>query len=228
MKIIYIILLVLATNQLFAQSKKEQINLMQNQIDSLKHVVQFKNSEIEFLKSENNANQINFQKALKNEGIINNRIVDSLNIVIGNLDSHLVVLTQKCDSLSSTKKSDLFINDEMFYGNWGAYSKVYWENGNFCIKNGQLIYEKYGIVDYELIHYNGKEYLLKLNKDINGDNLLYLKLGVIYNEDELNTFMEVAFYETEKDGLNDMIMKRSLDEDEHHWNPQIWGLYEKY
>ncbi|MEY3501578.1 MAG: hypothetical protein RL308_3251, partial [Bacteroidota bacterium] len=66
------------------------------------------------------------------------------------------------------------------------------------------------------------------NKDIDGNNHFYVKLGLIYYEGESTTYMEVAFYETEKDGLNDMIKKRYIDADDHDWTFQSWGLYDKY
>lgn len=209
----------MTTILVFGQSKKEQIELLQDQIDSLKKVTlileqknQSLHSKLENLEDQifDSINRMNSRIKLSN---------DSISVIIKKMNLNLKYLNQKIDSI--TKNHVASIQDPRFEGEWEPYSKGYWGTGTFNLFNGKLTFTNNGIVDYNVISFNGEEYLLKLNKDVDNSNQFYVKLGLIYLEDG-NTYMEVSFYEKEVDGLNGMLKTKM-----EGGNYGSWGLYTK-
>jgi hypothetical protein len=219
MKFAITTLLLMTSILVFGQSKKEQIELLQDQIDSLQEVIlileqkneslysTLENLEDQFIDS---INRINSRVNLSN---------DSISIVINKMNSNFETLNLRIDSLTNVRVET--IEDPSFEGEWEAYSKSFWGTGTFFLKKGMLNFSNYGLVEYAIIDYNGEEYLLKLNKDVDGGDQFYMKMGVVYSEG-VDTYMEVAFYEKEADGLKDMLKTKMKS---GYYGS--WGLYTK-
>ena len=218
MKFLITTTLLLNTMFSFSQSKKEQIEILQNQLDSIKIEMSKMKQRDDSIAIKINAFEFKLENVYQrlNTSIKNNN--DSISKEINKIKKNQFLTSQKIDSILKSKGS--MIIDERFEGTWEAYSKGYWGTGTFHIFNGKITFDNSGEVNYELIDFNGEEYLIKLNKDVDNSNQYIMKLGVIYNDGEV--FMEIAFYEKEIDGRKGMLKTKG-----EGGNYGSWGLYTK-
>ena len=219
MKLLIILAFFLNSIFVFSQSKKEQIELLQNQLDSIKIEMNHMKQREDSIVLEMKAIEFVFEKLIQNMNTSIQYSNDSISKEIDKIKRGQTYAFQKLDSILKPKA--LLILDDRFVGKWQAYSKVYWGTGDFQIFDGIMTFKNEGIVNYELIDFNGQEYLIKINIDIDNSNQYYMKLGVIYNEGDEN-YMEVAFYEKELDGRRGML--KTIGEGGNYGS---WGLYTK-
>lgn len=109
------------------------------------------------------------------------------------------------------------IKDKAFLGAWTALSNNHVSIcGDMMITPGKIDFAKKGRVDFDVIKYDGKEYILKINRNV--DAGLFMRIGPIVpsqHTEELD--MEVAFYQSEAKALAKR--KDRID------NASSWGIY---
>lgn len=218
MKFLITTTLLLNTMFSFSQSKKEQIEILQNQLDSIKIEMSKMKQRDDSITLKINTFEFQLEKLSQRLNTSIKNINDSISKEITKIKMNQFLNSQIIDSILKPKVS--MIIDKRFEGTWEAYSKGYWGTGTFHIFNGKITFDNSGEVNYELIDFNGEEYLIKLNKDVDNSNQYIMKLGVIYNDGEV--FMEIAFYEKEIDGRKGMLKTKG-----EGGNYGSWGLYTK-
>ena len=91
--------------------------------------------------------------------------------------SVLIILTLMALCGGSAFRKDT-IEDKSFIGNWTAHSKYYVSIfGDMIITQDKIEFTKKGIVEFEVAKYDGKEYILKISKDVG--NGRFMRLGPI-------------------------------------------------
>lgn len=109
------------------------------------------------------------------------------------------------------------IKDKAFLGAWTALSNNHVSIcGDMIITPGKIDFAKKGRVDFDVIKYDGKEYILKINRNV--DAGLFMRLGPIVPSRYSKDFeMEVAYYSSEAKALAKR--KGRID------NASSWGIY---
>lgn len=103
------------------------------------------------------------------------------------------------------------IADPGFQGKWSALSKNHDAIlGDLVVSQGKLAFAKKGEVSFEVLRFDGREYILKLNREV--DDGLFMRVGPV-REDEL----EVASYRSREEALAPR--KQAID------HASSWGVY---
>jgi hypothetical protein len=105
------------------------------------------------------------------------------------------------------------IDDESFLGNWAALSKNHRSiSGDMTVTPDSILFAKKGDVSYQVLKFDGKEYILKIDRDV--DYGFFMRLGPIDS-----TSIEVAFFQTVEEALAKR--KDSIGE------ASSWGIYHR-
>lgn len=109
------------------------------------------------------------------------------------------------------------IKDKAFLGTWSALSNNHVSIcGDMIIAPGYIDFAKKGRIAFEVIQYDGKEYILKINRNV--DSGLFMRIGpIVPSQHTEDLDMEVAYYQTEAKAL----AKRKDRTD----NASSWGIY---
>jgi hypothetical protein len=80
------------------------------------------------------------------------------------------------------------ITNELFTGKWSAYSRNHMAiSGNMIVSQNDIVFAKKGKVTFDVIRYDGKEYILKIDKNV--DDGLFMRIGIFSSSE-----IEVAYY----------------------------------
>ena len=111
------------------------------------------------------------------------------------------------------------IEDKAFLGDWLALSRNHMSiSGDMVITPDKITFSKKGHVEFDIIKFDGKEYILKINKDV--DDGYFMRIGPITtSEYSGKPEMEVVYYESRDKAL----AKRK----DRYSNSSSWGVYIK-
>lgn len=116
---------------------------------------------------------------------------------------------------TATEKSKKNVLSKKFLGDWTAMSKNHVSiSGDMKVEGNKLTFSKKGELEFEILKYNGKEYILKISKNV--DSGSFMRLGPI-SSSENSQEIQVAYYESEDKAL----AERKSDQE----NAMSWGVY---
>lgn len=163
-----------------------------------------------------NSNAKGTQKAGACENIVRYR--NSKDIQKMKLKAGLILLTLMVLCSDNTLSASAII-DKAFLGSWTAYSKNYVSiSGDMVVTQNTIEFNRRGKVKFQILKYDGKEYILKINKNV--DSGYFMRLGPITSSKYFEGLeMEVAYYESKENALSKRNGKIG--------DASSWGIYVK-